>query len=89
MVGAVALALTFAQSPDKSPPTPEEAGPHRSRFLARATNTIDSDLPFGQAQNQAYGYLFRTALSVSHWDIRWISSSLLFMQVQCLSFLWV
>jgi arabinofuranan 3-O-arabinosyltransferase len=59
LVAAIALSLTFAQSPGQvSPDTKLDLTANPLRFLARATNLWNSDLPFGQAQNQAYGYLF-------------------------------
>ncbi len=59
LVGAIALALTFAQSAGRiSPDTKLDLTANPLRFLSRATNLWNSELPFGQAQNQAYGYLF-------------------------------
>jgi arabinofuranan 3-O-arabinosyltransferase len=59
LVAAIALALSFGSSPGQiSPDTKLDLTANPLRFLARATNLWNSELPFGQAQNQAYGYLF-------------------------------
>jgi arabinofuranan 3-O-arabinosyltransferase len=59
LVVTVALTLSFAASPGQiSPDTKLDLTANPLRFLARATNLWNSELPFGQAQNQAYGYLF-------------------------------
>jgi arabinofuranan 3-O-arabinosyltransferase len=55
-VGSAALILCFAQSPGRvSPDTKLDLTANPLRFLTRATNLWSSELPFGQAQNQAYG----------------------------------
>jgi arabinofuranan 3-O-arabinosyltransferase len=59
LVAAIALVCSFAQSPGRvSPDTKLDLTADPARLLARAANLWNSDLPFGQAQNQAYGYLF-------------------------------
>jgi len=59
LVTAVALTLSFGSAPGRiSPDTKLDLTANPLRFLARATNLWNSELPFGQAQNQAYGYLF-------------------------------
>jgi arabinofuranan 3-O-arabinosyltransferase len=59
LVATATLVLTFSQSPGRiSPDTKLDLTANPLRFLARAANLWNSDLPFGQTQNQAYGYLF-------------------------------
>lgn len=59
LVGALALLCSFVQSPGQiSPDTKLDLTANPMRFLARAANLWSSELPFGQVQNQAYGYLF-------------------------------
>ena len=59
LVGAVSLTFGLLQAPGRiSPDTKLDLTIAPLRFLARAANLWSSELPFGQVQNQAYGYLF-------------------------------
>ncbi|MGV0666229.1 alpha-(1-_3)-arabinofuranosyltransferase [Mycolicibacillus trivialis] len=59
LVGTISLVCCLLQAPGQvSPDTKLDLTANPLRFLARATNLWSSELPFGQAQNQAYGYLF-------------------------------
>lgn len=78
-VFVVALLLCFAQRPGLiATDTKLDLTANPLRFLSRAATLWNSDLPFGQAQNQAYGYLFPhgaffligTELGVPGWVIQ-------------------